>query len=122
MRPADLPKDDEIRLALYVLARHQEAGRGPGRSASGLAWQYKEFHPEGQKMSWGRLLSILEKWSRKDRWDSGVTTRSGWIPEYTAGALEWFIDLRETVAKIDPAKADAYSAPCPIPESWTKLG
>ena len=118
MRPADLPRPDEIALALYVLARTEEhiASGKAGYGGAPHAANYIQFHPEGKAMPYKRLSAILLKWDKRGDWSYGVSDWMGWIEPK---GLAWFRDLRETVAKIDPAKVEALSAACPIPrQPW----
>jgi hypothetical protein len=84
-------KDDEKQLFRALLNE-------PKGDAGGLFWRIALFEQLG--INEKRVDYILQKWSGKRIWDSGVTDRTGWFT-FTGGFndpiraehLDWFLEL-----------------------------
>lgn len=50
-----------------------------------------------------RQYAYLEKWSAKDYWDSGVTTRSGWLTDKGRAEFKELMNRSSTPLTYDPS-------------------
>lgn len=87
----EMIKEDEKRLFAELL-------KEPKRPQGGLFWRLMLFEKLG--INEKRVDYILEKWSGRGIWDSGVTTRTGWFTfqdgfcdPIRADSLKWFLEL-----------------------------
>ena len=75
--------DDEIKL--YRALKEKYRAGGDSRFATDIAVEIG--------INEKRAVYILEKWSGRGLWNSGVTTRSGWFEEVNPRYAAWFNEL-----------------------------
>jgi hypothetical protein len=87
MKAGDLPKSDEVAMAIYMLT----VVEGP-KTGSLLAWTFLDHERKRVGMPENRAYFILEKWTNKGYWEYGTSVRGGW---FTEKGLAWAREVRE---------------------------